>query len=156
MTSPSALPAYDPRRGRRRDPDLRAWPLGQRPAHPALGGRSFPERWVYCSANLLVDQNVDKVVELIDRSAKSGYTAIMLADYKFQILDRMDERYFRNAERVKSAAAARPSIEIIPAVFSIGYSNGILAHDPNLAEGIEAKQVPHVVRDRRRGARADA
>ena len=71
---------------------------------------------------------------------------MMLADYKFQILDRVDERYFRNAERVKKAAA-KARIEIIPAVFSIGYSNGILAHDPNLAEGILARDVPHVVRN---------
>ena len=70
----------------------------------------------------------------------------MLSDYKFQILDRMEERYFRNAEQVKTAAA-RAGLKIIPAVCSIGYSNGILAHDPNLAEGILAGKVPHVVRD---------
>jgi hypothetical protein len=109
-------------------------------------GPQFPERWVYCSTNLLVDQNVDRVLGLIERARRGGYTAIMLADYKFQILDRMDERYFRNAERVKTAAA-RAGLEIIPAVFSIGYSNGILAHDPNLAEGILARDVPHEVRD---------
>jgi len=78
----------------------------------------FRERWVYCSTNLLVDQNVDRVLDLIERARRSGYTAIMLADYKFQILDRIDERYFRNAERVKTAAA-RAGLEIIPAVFSI-------------------------------------
>ena len=39
-------------------------------------------------------------------------------------------------------AAARAGVEIIPAVFSIGYSNGILAHDPNLAEGIPAIDQP--------------
>jgi hypothetical protein len=106
----------------------------------------FRERWVYCSTNLLVDENVGRVIDLIQRSARDGYTAMMLADYKFQILDRMDPRYFRNAERVKEAAK-RARLEIIPAVFSIGYSNGILAHDPNLAEGILADGVPHVVRD---------
>ena len=85
--------------------------------HGVRGGRSppispqplFRERWVYCSTNLLVDKNVDRVLDLIERAHRSGYTAIMLSDYKFQILDRMDERYFRNAERVKTAAAARGS-----------------------------------------------
>ncbi len=109
------------------------------------GGPVFRERWVYCSANLLVEKNVDQVVALIERAAQSGYTGIVLADYKLQILDRMgDTGYFRSAERVK-AAAARARIEIIPAVFSIGYSNGILAHDPNLAEGILASAIPHRV-----------
>jgi hypothetical protein len=108
-------------------------------------GPLFRERWVYCSTNLLVDRNVEQVLALIERAAKSGYTGMMLADYKFQILDRMgDTGYFRNAERVR-AAAARARIEIIPAVFSIGYSNGILAHDPNLAEGILASTIPHQV-----------
>ncbi len=106
----------------------------------------FGERWVYCSSNLLVDSNVDRVVDLINSSARGGYTAMMLADYKFQILDRMDERYFRNVERVK-AAAVRARLDLIPAVFSIGYSNGILAHDPNLAEGLPAGPIPHAVRD---------
>ncbi len=106
----------------------------------------FRERWVYCSTNLLVDQNADRVLDLIERARRGGYTAILLTDYKFQILDRMDERYFRNAERVKTAAA-RAGLEIIPAVFSIGYSDGILAHDPNLAEGILARDIPHEVRD---------
>jgi hypothetical protein len=110
-------------------------------------GPSFRERWVYLSTNLLVDDNVPRAEALIQRAAKSGYTGIMLADYKFQILDRMDERYFRNARRVKDVAASA-GLEIIPAVFSIGYSNGILAHDANLAEGILASKVPHVVRNR--------
>src|SRR4051794_36375099 len=34
----------------------------------------FQERWVYCSQNLLVDQNVDRVIDLIERAARSGYT----------------------------------------------------------------------------------
>jgi hypothetical protein len=109
-------------------------------------GPAYRERWFYCSTNLLVDQNVDRAVALIERAAKAGYTAVMLSDYKLQILDRMEKPYFRNVERFKSAAA-RAGIEIIPAVFSIGYSNGILAHDPNLAEGILARGIPYVVRN---------
>ena len=116
-------------------------------ADPAdLAQPLFRERWVYCSSNLLVDKNVDQVLDLIGRAHRAGYTAIMLSDYKFQILDRMEERYFRNAVRVKTAAA-RAGLEIIPSVFSVGYSEGILAHDPNLAEGIQARDIPHVVRD---------
>src|SRR4051795_4444836 len=79
-----------------------------------LADARFSERWVYCSQNLLVDQNVDRVIDLLERSARSGYTAMMLADYKCQILDRVDERYFRNADRVQKAAA-KARIEIIPA-----------------------------------------
>ncbi len=82
----------------------------------------FQERWVYCSQNLLVDQNVDRVIDLLERAAKSGYTAMMLADYKYQILDRVDERHFRNAERVKAAATAKSSPAISTRTISLARS----------------------------------
>src|SRR5437868_539862 len=82
----------------------------------------YQERWVYCSSNMQVERAADKVIALIQRASRDGYTGILLADYKFQILDRVPDFYFRNVERVK-AAAARARLELIPAVFSIGYSN---------------------------------
>ncbi len=105
----------------------------------------YPERWIYCSANLQVDQSAAEVITLIDRAQKDGYTAMLLADYKLQVLHRVTDNYFRNAEKVK-AAAARAGIELVPAVFSIGYSNGHLSHDPNLAEGLPVVDQPFVVR----------
>ncbi len=107
---------------------------------------SYSERWVYGGANLQVDKSADDLCALIERSAKAGYTGILFTDYKLQILDRVIDSYFRNAERVK-ATAARAGIEIIPAVFSIGYSNGHLAHDPNLAEGLPVIDQPFVVKE---------
>jgi hypothetical protein len=112
----------------------------------AAGASAYGERWVYCSANLQVDRSADDVITLIERASRDGYTAVMLADYKLQILDRVPDFYFRNVERAK-AAAARARIELIPAVFSIGYSNGRLEHDPNLAEGLPVVDQPFVVRE---------
>src|SRR4051812_46303325 len=93
----------------------------------------YAHRWVYCMHNLLVDRNADEVVALIGRAGKAGYTGVVLADYKFNILGRMPPSYFKNVARVKKAAEAA-HVEIIPAVFPVGYSAGLLAHDPNLAE----------------------
>ncbi len=107
---------------------------------------SYSDRWVYCSFNLQVEKSADDLCALCERAAKAGYTGILLSDYKLQILDRVPDFYFRNAARVK-AAAARAGIEIIPAVFSIGYSNGHLAHDPNLAEGLPVVDQPYVVKE---------
>src|SRR5262249_31652328 len=45
-------------------------------------------------------------------------------------------------------AAREAGLEIIPAVFPVGYSAGVLAHDPNLAEGLPVKDAPFVVRGR--------
>ncbi len=54
---------------------------------------------------------------------------------------------FKNVARVKEAAQAA-GIEIIPCVFPIGYSAGLLAHDPNLAEGVPVQEVPFLVKGR--------
>jgi hypothetical protein len=85
------------------------------------------------------------VIALIERGKRDGYTALLIADYKLQVLDRVPDFYFPNVERVK-AAATRAGIELVPAVFSIGYSNGHLSHDPNLAEGMPVVDQPFVVR----------
>lgn len=105
----------------------------------------YQRRWVYAQYNLLVDKNVEQVLDLIARAQKSGFNGMVLADYKFNVLERLPDRYFKNVARVQKAAAAA-SIELIPTVCPIGYSAGLLAHDPNLAEGVPVKQAPFEVR----------
>jgi hypothetical protein len=107
----------------------------------------YEKRWFYAPFNLLVNEQADKAIALIERAGKAGYNGVLLADYKFNILDRMGPEYFRNVERVKQAAA-KAKVEIIPAVFPIGYSEGLLAHDPNLAEGLPVEVAPFVVKGR--------
>ncbi|HTH47908.1 MAG TPA: hypothetical protein VMB21_10385, partial [Candidatus Limnocylindria bacterium] len=103
------------------------------------------ERWFYVADNLLVDERVTRLDALIRRAAQAGYTHLLLADSKFSRLASLDEHYFRNAERVKRAAA-ETGIELVPAVFPVGYSNDLLWSDPNLAEGPPVKDAPFVVR----------
>src|SRR5437763_2227020 len=93
------------------------------------------ERWIYCAQNLWVDKNIDEIEGLFQRAAKAGYTHVLLTDSKFSKLGDMDARYFRNVERVKKLAADA-HLEIVPALFSIGYSNDLLWHDPNLIEAL--------------------
>src|SRR4051812_31730011 len=85
------------------------------------------QRWIYCSKNLWVDKNIDELEKLFQRGAKAGYTHVLLSDSKFSKLGDMDARYFRNVERVKKAAAGA-NLEIVPALFSVGYSNDLLWH----------------------------
>ena len=89
---------------------------------------------------------------ILERAAKAGYNGLVLADYKFNILDRMPDQYFKNVERLKKAAAEH-QVEIIPCVFPIGYSDGVLVHDPNLAEGLPVKDAPFVARGGAAGPR---
>lgn len=105
----------------------------------------LPQRWVYCPSNLLVDKNVDELGTLFQRASQAGYNGILLADSKFAKLGELDPRYFRNLDRVKKLAAEN-HLEIVPAVFPIGYSNDILWHDPNLAEALPVRDALFVVR----------
>jgi hypothetical protein len=107
----------------------------------------YTQRWFYSMYNLQVDKSADELIALIRRAGKSGYNGVVLADYKLNVLHRVPKFYFKNVERVKKAAAAA-GIEIIPAVAPIGYSSGLLAHDPNLAEGIPVKDAPFTVKGR--------
>ena len=115
-------------------------------AQPPTGdARGYESRWFYSSANLQVDKSADELIALIERAASVGYNGLMLADYKLNILNRVPDHYFANVKRVREAAEGA-GIEIIPAVFPIGYSSGLLAHDPNLAEGMPVEAAPFVVR----------
>jgi hypothetical protein len=100
--------------------------------------------WIYCPSNLLVDKNVDELATLFRRAGDAGYTHVLLADSKFARLGDMDERYFRNVARVKALAASN-HLEIVPALFPIGYSNDLLSHDPNLVEGLPVTNALFVV-----------
>ena len=105
----------------------------------------FAKRWVYASYNLLVDDSAEQLIKLIDRAGKAGYNGVVLADFKLNVLERLPKRYAQNVARVQQAAD-RAGVEIIPAIFPIGYSEGLLTHDPNLAEGVPVKEAPFVVK----------
>ena len=104
------------------------------------------EKWFYNPVNLLVDKNVDGLETLWRRAAAAGYTHVLLSDSKFGRLSEMDPRYFKNVERVKKLAAEL-KIEVVPAVFPVGYSNDILGQDVNLIEALPVKNLPLVVQD---------
>jgi hypothetical protein len=121
--------------------------LGSTTRAVADGAPRYERRWFYAMYNLQVDKNADELIALIGRARKAGYNGVVLADYKLNILDRVPPHYFKNLQRVK-AAAADAGVEIIPAVFPIGYSSGLLAHDANLAEGLPVTDAPFVVKGR--------
>ncbi len=107
------------------------------------------EKWLYYPTNLLVDKNVDELETIWRRAAAAGYTKVLLTDSKFAHLAEMVAPnfpgYFKNVERVKKIAADL-KIEIVPALFSVGYSNDILGKDVNLIEAQPVKALPMTVR----------
>jgi len=117
-------------------------------------GPRHDRRWVWVMTNLLVDQEADRVVALVERAGRDGYNGLVMSDYKLNFLQRMPKSYLDHVARVR-AVADRAGVEIIPAVFPIGYSNGLLANDVNLAEGLPVEGVPFVVRGREAALVAD-
>ena len=108
-----------------------------------------PQLWLYCPINLQVDENIPKAAEIWKRAAAAGYTHVLLTDSKMAKLGDlggMEKTYFANVEKIKKLAAEL-KLEIVPALFNIGYSNNMLWHDPNLAEGLPVKDQPFIVQD---------
>lgn len=102
------------------------------------------QMWLYYPTNLLVDKNVDQLESIFRRASKAGFTHVLIGDSKFANLDRMPREYFRNVDRVKHIAAEL-HLQLVPAVFPIGWSNALLNHDPNLAEGLPVRDQLFVV-----------
>jgi len=108
-----------------------------------------PDLWLYYSTNLQVDENVTRLEAIWRRAAAAGYTHVMLTDSKFARLGElgnMEKTYRANVERVKKIAAEL-HLQIVPVLFSFGWSNNMLWHNPNLAEGLPVKDAPFVVRN---------
>lgn len=102
------------------------------------------ERWVYVQVNLLVPEEVQRLEALMRRAQPLGFGHFVLADPKFSRISEMDRRYRDHVQRVRKLAAEL-GIEIVPAIFPVGYSNSLLWHDPNLAEGLPVRDALFVV-----------
>ena len=119
---------------------------------PRSAADSGPWLWVYAPTNFLVNDNVDRLIALMQRAKKAGYTAVVVTETKFaRLADRNGDRppsYFNNLRRT-AQTADELGLEIIPMVGSFGYSNDMLQNDPNLAEGLAVRDCPR--RARRQG-----
>ncbi len=93
------------------------------------------KRWVYLSVNFQATDQPQPAIAILRRAKQAGYNGVLLTDYKFNVLDRVVDRYFKNLAEFKRVADEL-ELELIPAVAPFGYSSGILAHNPNLAEGL--------------------
>jgi len=111
---------------------------------PALCAADPPALWLYCPTNLLVDANVDALGALFVRAHRAGYTTVLLEDSKFGRLGEMWTAYFDHIATVKRLAA-ESHLTIIPAICPIGYSNDLLARNPDLAEALPVRNQLFVV-----------
>ncbi|HEY3266944.1 MAG TPA: hypothetical protein VGM37_08465 [Armatimonadota bacterium] len=110
----------------------------------AAQAKPMARRWVYVRSNLLVSGNVARVDAILARAHTAGYNGVLLEDYKTNLLATMPPSYFANAKHVLATAQSL-GMDLIPTVCPVGYSNGLLSHNPNLAEGMPVIDAPYLV-----------
>ena len=106
---------------------------------------SAPELWFYYATNLQVTDNLKPLEAVFRRAAAAGYTQVLLTDSKFARLDTVTPVYFENAAKVRKLADDL-HLEIVPAVFPMGWSEAMLSHNPNLVESLPVKDALFVVK----------
>ncbi|MCX5752421.1 MAG: hypothetical protein NTW97_02110 [Candidatus Krumholzibacteria bacterium] len=109
--------------------------------------REWQKRWVYIASNLYVDENVQKIEDVLRRARAADYTGVLFSDTKTLTWPLLGEpeRWKRNAAKVR-AAATKLGLELVVSVFPFGYSESFLANDPNLAAGLPIREAALVRR----------
>jgi hypothetical protein len=112
----------------------------------ALQQPQLKYRWVYVQTNLQVEEQVNKLIDLMKRAKGDGYNGIVIADTKLQRLASVPDWYFKNAKKLADACKTE-QMDLIPCVFPVGYADGMLGNDPNLVEGQPVRNAPFVVKN---------
>ncbi len=100
----------------------------------------YPIRWVFSQHNLRGSGAISALRRIQDTMARYHLNGIQQNDFKYSILESQPRNYFDSVRLFRTNAAAT-NTEIIPGVAPIGWSSGLLWHDPNLAEGFPAQAV---------------
>jgi len=98
----------------------------------------YPIRWVFSTHNLLVGSQITDLESIEDTMAAHKLNGLQQNDFKnniYSVFEGSYPQYFYNVDSLQ-AYSAKSNVEIIPGVFPFGWSEGILFHDPDIAEGI--------------------
>jgi hypothetical protein len=114
---------------------------------PVVAGHRLTRRWVMVQNNFQAAGNVERVNGILDRAQAAGYNGALVGDVKFGRLDdgSLIPAYFTNLRAVLDHARAL-GMQVVPGTADFGYSESILWHDPNLAEGLPVRDATFVVR----------
>lgn len=93
--------------------------------------------WVF-GWSLNRDSDVAAVTRVIEEGARHQLNGAVVS-FGLDSLCRKPPEFFRRLDEVK-AVCERNHVDLIPAVFSVGYGGGALSHDRNLAEGLPVEK----------------
>jgi hypothetical protein len=102
---------------------------------PALDAGPYPDRFVWVFGwNLNRDSDTEEIAKVLETAGQHNLNCAMVS-FGLDTLCKKTPDYFRRLDAVKQACE-RSRLELIPAIFSIGYGGAALAHDRHLAEGL--------------------
>jgi hypothetical protein len=106
----------------------------------------YPDRFVWIFGwNLGKDSDVTEITKVLTAAGEHGLNGAVVS-FGLDTLCKQDADYFRRLAAIQRVCESN-KLDLIPAVFSIGYGGGILSHDPNLAEGLPVTDAPFLVKD---------
>ncbi len=105
----------------------------------------YTNRWVWIFGwGLGRDSDVAEISRVLTTAGQHGFNGAVLSS-GLDTLCQQSPDYFRRLAQVQAACETN-HLELIPAIFSVGYGGGLLAHDRNLAEGLPVVDAPFVAR----------
>ncbi len=108
-------------------------------ALPAAGAAEYQDRFVWVFGwGLGRDEDVHEVNRVLQSAAENGCNGAVVS-FGLDSLCRRPPEYFRRLEAIRETCR-KLNLELIPAVFSVGYGGGILSHNRYLAEGLPVKE----------------
>ena len=109
------------------------------------GAEPYADRFVWVFGwGLGKDSDVAEISRVLQTAGQHGFNGAVVS-FGLDTLCKQSADYFRRLNEVQQACEQN-RLELIPAVFSVGYGGGILAHDRNLAEGLPVEDAPFLVR----------
>jgi hypothetical protein len=93
----------------------------------------YRDRWVYVSADLVNDQELERVEGIARTASEHGLNGMLLSA-GFDAMDLKSPEELERLRRLKQTCD-HLGVEIIPTGFGVGYGGGVLSHDKNLAAG---------------------
>ena len=109
-------------------------------ASPAAAGQ-YPDRFVWVFGwSLAKDADVVEINQVLESAARHGINGAVLSA-GLDALSRRSPDYFRRLDEVEKTCN-RLKLELIPAIFSVGYGSPALGFNRMLAEGVPVIDAP--------------
>ena len=108
---------------------------------------TLEKRLILLRLNLINEAGLNQGLELMERAAAVGYNGIIFSDTKMNNWFIKDYANWRDNVETLRERTEELGLEFIVSALPYGYCGPMLAHDPNLAEGVPIKNAPMMVQD---------